>query len=147
MAFCVLSTSCSLSFSKHRFRGKNREFLRLVVRQPRQTADVSTNRRQSFLCCHTTCMEHADTTDLCALLRSQRSINSFRRKLKTFSSEVCIRTPGNMLITVHVSRRREMYSCHARPYVCMSFAAFPHYCTDVTKIKADLGGHATPLPP
>jgi len=31
----------------------------LVVWQPRHTADMSTNQRQSFLCCRTTCMEHA----------------------------------------------------------------------------------------
>ena len=31
----------------------------LVTRQPRHTADMSTNRRQSFLCCRTTCMEQA----------------------------------------------------------------------------------------
>ena len=31
----------------------------LVVWQPRHTADMSTNRRQSFLCYRTTCMEQA----------------------------------------------------------------------------------------
>jgi len=32
----------------------------IVVWQPRQTADMSTNQRQSFLCCRTTYMEQAD---------------------------------------------------------------------------------------
>ena len=36
-----------------------------------------------------------------------------------------------LLITFPVSRRRrEMYIGHARLCVCLSLAAFPHYCTD-----------------
>jgi len=35
------------------------------------------------------------------------------------------------VVTVRVScRRREMYTGHARLPVCLSLAAFPHYCTD-----------------
>jgi len=35
------------------------------------------------------------------------------------------------VVTVRVSRRlHEMYTVHARLSVCLSLAAFPHYCTD-----------------
>ena len=46
---------------------------------------------------------------------------------------------GNILTSVHTRvsvtfrvshRRREMYTGHARLCVCLSLAAFPHYCTD-----------------
>jgi len=37
----------------------------------------------------------------------------------------------SVFVTFRVSRRRgEMYSGHARLCVCLSLAAFPHYCTD-----------------
>jgi len=37
----------------------------------------------------------------------------------------------NIIITIRVSRRRrEMRSGHGRLRVCLSLAAFPHYCTD-----------------
>ena len=42
----------------------------LVVWQPCHTADMSTNRRQSFLCCRTTCMEQgADRPEAAAVDR------------------------------------------------------------------------------
>ena len=42
-----------------------------------------------------------------------------------------IRIPSHDVITFRVSRRRrEMYSGHDRLCVCLSLAAFPHYCTD-----------------
>jgi len=52
-----------------------------------------------------------------------------RRSTWTLSAESDAEsTPLN---TFRVSRRRrEMYSGHARLCVCVSLAAFPHYCTD-----------------
>ena len=47
---------------------------------------MSTNRRQSFLCCCITCMKQAAETDL----KLMRSTDSFRRKMTRFCLSLCL---------------------------------------------------------
>ena len=65
-----------------------------VVWRPRRAADLSTNRRQGFLCRRTASMEHAaDTAEPAAVDHYFSSSTE-----NTFSVPVCLRTPGRLLI-------------------------------------------------